>query len=170
MYIIPKVRSACFAMMIVISLLTIDTLKLVYFAYFNSSLTYGVTFWGNSPERKKVFSIPKKIIRIKVGVVRNSLLSLLLFIVDNMEKFKQILAYIVHYKTWAFRDVPHQMLKVIHFGKHCSCHLQGEYMLVQQLLEYRTGSRWQVGCDGANWSGRAGCYPIGDEHVVRERR
>jgi hypothetical protein len=31
-YIIPKLRSACFAMRTVIPLMTIDTLKLVYFA------------------------------------------------------------------------------------------------------------------------------------------
>jgi hypothetical protein len=33
------------------------------------------------------------------------------------------------------------------------------------------GNRWRVGFDGADWwSGREGCYPIGDEHVVEEKR
>jgi hypothetical protein len=28
-----------------------------------------------------------------------------------------------------------------------------------------------VGCDGADWRrGRAGCYPIGDKHVFKEKR
>jgi hypothetical protein len=36
---------------------------------------------------------------------------------------------------------------------------------------YRAGSRWQVGFDGADWwSGRVGCYPIGEEHVVEKKR
>jgi hypothetical protein len=33
--------------------------------------------------------------------------------------------------TSAFRDEPCRMLKIIQrFGKHCSCHLQGEYVMV----------------------------------------
>jgi hypothetical protein len=36
---------------------------------------------------------------------------------------------------------------------------------------YGSGSMWRVGFDGADWwSGRAGCYPTGDEHVVEEKR
>jgi hypothetical protein len=36
---------------------------------------------------------------------------------------------------------------------------------------YRAGSRRGVGFDGADWwSGRAGCYPIGDEHVTEEKK
>jgi hypothetical protein len=32
-------------------------------------------------------------------------------------------------KTLASVSEPHQMLKAIqHFGRHCSCHLQGEYV------------------------------------------
>jgi hypothetical protein len=58
------------------------------------------------------------------------------------------------------------------FGKQFSCHLQGECVMVGRFLEalYRDGIRWRVGFDGAYWwSGRAGCYLIGDEHVLRTR-
>jgi hypothetical protein len=41
-YIIPKLSSACFAMRTVVPLMTTDTLKLVYFAYFHSVLSYGL--------------------------------------------------------------------------------------------------------------------------------
>jgi hypothetical protein len=41
-YIIPKLSSACFAMRTVTPLLKIDSLKLVYFAYFHSIMSYGV--------------------------------------------------------------------------------------------------------------------------------
>jgi hypothetical protein len=69
-------------------------------------MSYGVIFCRNSTDSKRVFDIPKKIIRIMAGV-KNSfscrelfkefntpplssefLLSLLLFTVDNMEKFE----------------------------------------------------------------------------------
>jgi hypothetical protein len=51
-YIIPKLSSACFAMRTVVPLMTTNTLKLVYFAYFHSVLSYGLIFWGNSTDSK----------------------------------------------------------------------------------------------------------------------
>jgi hypothetical protein len=42
-------------------------------------------------------------------------------------------------------------------------------MVVEPLC--RAGSKWQVGCDGADWWSREmGCYLVGDEHVVEKRR
>jgi hypothetical protein len=46
----------------------VDTYKLVYFTYLHSILLYGVIFWGNSTDSKKVFTFQKKIIRIMAGV------------------------------------------------------------------------------------------------------
>jgi hypothetical protein len=69
-------------------------------------MSYGIIFWGNSTESKKVFYIQKKIIRIMAGtkkrascrelfkkfnilpLVSEFLLSLLSFVVDNTEKFQ----------------------------------------------------------------------------------
>jgi hypothetical protein len=69
-------------------------------------MSYGVIFWGNSAGKKRVFIIQQKIIRILAGVKRRVfcrelfkkfnilplasefLLSLLSFVVDNMEKFQ----------------------------------------------------------------------------------
>ena len=44
-----------------------NTLKMIYFAYFHSIINYGIIFWGNSTECKKVFVAQKKIIRIMTG-------------------------------------------------------------------------------------------------------
>jgi hypothetical protein len=49
-------------------LLKMDTLKLIYIAYFHSIMSYGVYFWENSSDSKIVFNIQKKIIRIMAGV------------------------------------------------------------------------------------------------------
>jgi hypothetical protein len=69
-------------------------------------MSYGIIFWGNSTDSKKVFYIQKRIIRIMAGAKRRAscrelfkkcnilplasefLLSLLSFVVDNMEKFQ----------------------------------------------------------------------------------
>jgi hypothetical protein len=73
---------------------------------FHSIRSYGIIFWGNSTDSKKVFYIHKRTIRIMAAVKRRAscrglfkkfnilpltckfLLSLLSLIVDNMEKFQ----------------------------------------------------------------------------------
>jgi hypothetical protein len=55
--------------------------------------------------------------------------------------------------TLAFGCEPRRMLSINqHFGKHYSCHFQGE-CVVGQVLEalYGAGSRWRGGFDGAGW-------------------
>jgi hypothetical protein len=69
-------------------------------------MSYGIIFWENSTDSKKIFYIQKKIIRIMAGTKRRDscrqlfkkfnilplastfLLSLSSFVVDNMEKFQ----------------------------------------------------------------------------------
>jgi hypothetical protein len=43
-------------------------LKSIYFAYFHSKMKYGIIFWGNSSDSKKVFTLQKKIVRIILGI------------------------------------------------------------------------------------------------------
>jgi hypothetical protein len=50
----------------------IETLKLGYFAYFHSIMSYGIIFWGNSTDSKKVIYIQKRIIRIMAGAKRRA--------------------------------------------------------------------------------------------------
>jgi hypothetical protein len=47
--------------------LTINTLEMIYYSYFHSVTTYGLLFWGNSPDSIKNFRLQKKIIRIMAG-------------------------------------------------------------------------------------------------------
>jgi hypothetical protein len=50
----------------------------IYFAYFHSVMKYGIIFWGNLYNSRKIFTLPKKIIRIMASVKhRNSCRSLL---------------------------------------------------------------------------------------------
>jgi len=104
--IIPKLSSACFALRVVKPFLSQDSLKMVYYSYFHSIMTYGLTFWGNSHYRNIIFRPQKRIIRIIVGIRgRDSrrkhfkklkilplqsqyILSLFLFVVDNGDYFR----------------------------------------------------------------------------------
>jgi hypothetical protein len=55
---------ACCAVGSVFHIVSIDTLKSVYFAYFHSIMKYGIIFWGYSSSSKKIFTLQKKIIKL----------------------------------------------------------------------------------------------------------
>jgi hypothetical protein len=59
-----KMSSASYALQQVKYILSIDALKIIYFAHIHSIMSYGVIFWVNLPSAKKVFKLQKKIIRI----------------------------------------------------------------------------------------------------------
>ena len=104
-YIIPKLNSACYAMRSIKPVMSLNTLKTIYYFCFNAIISYGLPFWGNSPHTIKVFRIQKRIIRIILGCkqrvsCRNLFrrlkilplasqykLSLMLFIVKNKNLF-----------------------------------------------------------------------------------
>jgi len=44
--------------------MTDDTLKIIYYSYVHSIITYGIIFWGNSPHSTHIFKTQKRIIRI----------------------------------------------------------------------------------------------------------
>jgi hypothetical protein len=66
--IVPKLSLACFAVSAVKPFLSQEFLKMVYFSYFHSIMSYGLVFWGNSYYSNTVFKLQMKIIRIMVGI------------------------------------------------------------------------------------------------------
>ena len=97
--------AACYALRYVNYSLSMETLKIIYFAHIHTIMNYGVIFWGNSSYAKKVFIFQNKIIRIITNtrprdscreIFRNMwimtlysqyIYSLLLFAVDNKHLF-----------------------------------------------------------------------------------
>jgi len=45
-----KLNSACYVMKLVKPYERAKTLKMIYYSSFNSIMTYGLTFWGSSPD------------------------------------------------------------------------------------------------------------------------
>jgi hypothetical protein len=104
--IIPKLNAATFAIRVLQPLLSLDSLKLIYYSYFHSILSYGIIFWGNTPHNNVIFKMQKKIIRIMTGIRNRDscreyfkrleilplqsqyLLSLLLFVTEHTEYFR----------------------------------------------------------------------------------
>ena len=104
-YIIPKLSSACYIMRSIKPFMSLNTLKNIYYSYFNAIINYGLPFWGNSPHSIKIFKMQKRIIRIMIGCknrvscrsllrrleilpfVLQYILSLMLFVVKNKNLF-----------------------------------------------------------------------------------
>jgi hypothetical protein len=64
----PKLSSVCFAIRTIKPFFSQESLKMVYYSYFHSIMTYGLIFWGNSCYSNTVFRLQKIIIRIVVGI------------------------------------------------------------------------------------------------------
>ncbi len=62
-----KLSSACYAMRSIKPYVATNTLKMIYYSYFHSIMTYGLLFWGNCTDSQKIFRLQKKIIRIMMG-------------------------------------------------------------------------------------------------------
>jgi hypothetical protein len=57
---IPKLRTACYAVRTIKSLMSENILIMVDSACFHSVMSYGVVFWGNSPYSSKIFYCKKE--------------------------------------------------------------------------------------------------------------
>jgi hypothetical protein len=111
-----KLSAACYAVRSVKPLTSLESLKIVYYAYFHSIMSYGLIFWRNSSHSSNIFKIQKTIIRIITGCRRRRscrnlykklkifplqlqhILSILLFVVNNKNKFK-IISDVHHINT-----------------------------------------------------------------------
>jgi len=58
--IIPKLNKTCFAIRSVRPYLSYEVVRMIYFSYFYSILSYGIIFWGNSSPNNSIFKIQKR--------------------------------------------------------------------------------------------------------------
>jgi len=59
-----KLNTACFVIRTIKVIMSLETLRMVYFAYIHSIISCGIIFWVNQPYSDKIFKIQKKVIRI----------------------------------------------------------------------------------------------------------
>ena len=62
--ILSRLSSACYATKVITPLMSEDILKLIYYSYVHSIITYGTILGGKSPHSTDIFKIQKWIIRI----------------------------------------------------------------------------------------------------------
>jgi hypothetical protein len=56
-WLMPRLGSACYAIRALNPYMSQGTLRMVYFSYFHSIMTYGLVFWGNSPYSIHIFRL-----------------------------------------------------------------------------------------------------------------
>jgi hypothetical protein len=59
-----KLNKACFAVRAVKPFMCMEALKMIYYSYVHSVVSYGIIFWGNSPFSNNIFKIQKRILRV----------------------------------------------------------------------------------------------------------
>jgi hypothetical protein len=64
---LPRLEKACYAIRSMKPYSNVATLKMIY-QYFHSLVRYGIVFWGNSLETRKIFLLQKKTVRIIMGM------------------------------------------------------------------------------------------------------
>ena len=64
----PKLSTASFAIRTIKPFLSQDSLKMVYYSYFHSIMTYRIIFWGNSHYTNTIFKLQKRTVRTIVGI------------------------------------------------------------------------------------------------------
>jgi hypothetical protein len=103
---IPKLNKASYVIRFIKLLLSLESLKMIYFSIVHSIISYGIIFWGSSTHTESIFKIQKRVIRIITNSgSRNScrdlfkelsilplqsqyIFSLLMFVVNNKDFFK----------------------------------------------------------------------------------
>ena len=63
-----KLNKACYAVRSMKPLLSIDILRMIYFSYAHSLMSYGIIFGGNTHSNKNIFKMQKRIIRIIANI------------------------------------------------------------------------------------------------------
>jgi hypothetical protein len=106
-----KLSRACYAVRSLRLFISHESLRMIYFSYFHTVMSYGIIFWGNTLYSNNIFKLQKRVIRIitnsrnrdscrelfkELNILFYSqyLFSLLTSVIDNMSLFKLILTYI----------------------------------------------------------------------------
>jgi len=66
-FLMKKVSTACYIIRNSKTYVSALSLKMIYYAFFHSAVSFGIIFWGNSLHSSIIFRIKKKVIRIMEG-------------------------------------------------------------------------------------------------------
>jgi hypothetical protein len=93
--VLPRLSSACYAIRVTAPLVSEDTLRMIYYSYAHSIISYGIIFWGNSPHSISVFKIQKQVIRIMTNSRGRE---------SCRQLFRKLEILPLHYQSWHIQD------------------------------------------------------------------
>jgi hypothetical protein len=67
-HIMSRLNTACFVIRTIQAIMSTETLRMVYFAYVQSILSFGIILGGNQPYSEKIFKLQKRV----VGIITHS--------------------------------------------------------------------------------------------------
>jgi hypothetical protein len=65
--VLHNLSTACYARRFIKPYMSREVMKMVYHAYFHSTMLYRIIFWVNSTDSQKIFKMQKRAIRIIIG-------------------------------------------------------------------------------------------------------
>ena len=65
-----KLNKACYAIRTIKPYMSLNVLRMIYFSYVHSVISYGIIFWGSSRYSNSIFKIQKRIIRTVTNTSR----------------------------------------------------------------------------------------------------
>jgi hypothetical protein len=95
----PKLNTVCYIIKTIKPYTSINTLKMVYYSYFNSIINYGLPFGGNSPKCINIFRIQKKIVKIILGCRRRDSCRSLFRKLEILPLASQYVLYLMFFVT-----------------------------------------------------------------------
>jgi hypothetical protein len=82
-----KLSSASYAIKILTSVMSLESLLMTHYAYAHSIMSYGIVFWGNSTHSDQICNNPLfKVLNI-LPFYSQYIFSISIFVVKNMDKF-----------------------------------------------------------------------------------
>jgi hypothetical protein len=63
---VKKLSKACYIIRNAKTYISAPSLKMIYYAFFHSVMSYGIIFWGNSCHRSIIFRLQKKVPVIRI--------------------------------------------------------------------------------------------------------
>jgi hypothetical protein len=58
---LPGINKACYAIRAIKPFMSLDVMKMIYYSYVHSVISYGIIFWGNCHLSENIFKIQKRI-------------------------------------------------------------------------------------------------------------
>ena len=135
---ISRLNSACFVIRAVNAVLSRKALRILYFSYVHSVISYSIMFWENTLNSTKIFRIQKKVLRIMTKSKKMDSCRELFKTVEILPSYSQfifsLLLYVVNSK--------HLFTKNLEVHNHDTRSANNFHLPITDLTRYQKGAHY----------------------------